>query len=54
MANGIEFHYVFNDGMHSMDAYILNKCESELLAIIKQVSNDFQLQVSIDYLPLEE
>ncbi len=54
MANGIEFHYVFNDGMHSMDAYILNKCESELLAIIKQVSKDFQLQVSIDYLPLEE
>ena len=45
---------MFEDGKHSMDAYTLNKCESELLAIIKQVSNDFHVQISIDCHPLED
>lgn len=37
-ANTIEIHYWLNDGSHTMDAYVFNKCEYELLGIIKEKS----------------
>lgn len=29
-ANCLEFHYQFDDGSHSMDALVFNKCEGEI------------------------
>jgi tetratricopeptide (TPR) repeat protein len=47
-ANKLELHYLFNDDSHTMDAFIRNKCESELLAIINEIKNklgfDFHLE----------
>lgn len=52
-ANYIEFHYWFNDDSHSMDANIFNKCEYEALAIIKELSKTFKVDVQIDTEPIE-
>ena len=35
----VELHYFFPGDSHSMDALVRNKCESELLAIMKEISS---------------
>ena len=50
----LELHYYFQDSSHSMDAYIRNKCEAELLALIKEVSAITGLEVSLDAEALRE
>ena len=50
----LELHYYFQDSSHSMDAYIRNKCEAELLALIKEVSAITGLDVSLDAEALRE
>ena len=35
-ASKMELHYFFSDRSHQMDAFIRNRCETELLAIIKE------------------
>ena len=53
-ANSLEFHYQFEDDSHTMNAIVLNKCESEVLAILKEVSQKFQIQIDIETEPIEQ
>lgn len=51
-ANTIEIHYWLKDGSHSMDANVFNKCEYELLGIIKEISSALKVQIEIETMPL--
>ncbi len=51
--NAVEVHYWFNDNTHLMDAYIQNKCEYELLGILKEISNAFRIEIVVETEPLE-
>lgn len=53
-ANTIEIHYWLKDGSHSMDANVFNKCEYELLGIIKEVSTALKVQIEIETMPMGE
>jgi len=50
--NTLEIHYWFNDSSHSMNAYVENKCEYELLGIIKEISKIYNVDISIETEPL--
>lgn len=50
----IQIHYYFEDGSHVMDAFIQNKCESEFLGILKQLSTIFEVNVTVDTEPVKE
>lgn len=41
--NFLEMHYLFNDDSHTIDAFVRNKCEKELLAIIHQTLKELGL-----------
>lgn len=47
-ASKVEIHYFFKDNTHYMDAFIRNKCEHELLEIIRQINVFFGLEVEVD------
>lgn len=47
----IQLHYWFKDKMHAMDAYIQNRCEYELLAIIKELALILEIPVIAQSLP---
>ena len=47
----LEIHYWFIDDSHSMDAVVQNKCEYELLAIIKEVSKQLSIDIAIETEP---
>ena len=51
-ANTLELHYWFNDESHSMDAVIHNRCEYELLGILKELGSIFNAEISIETEPL--
>lgn len=53
-ANKLELHYYFNDNSHSMDAYIHNKCETEILALIREVSIALEIEIKLDSEALKE
>ena len=53
-ANCLEFHYQFEDDSHTMNAIVFNKCESEVLAILKEVAQKFQIQIEIETEPIEQ
>lgn len=53
-ANKIELHYWFNDDSHTMDAIIQNKCETEFLAILKEISSKLKVDIIIETEPLAE
>lgn len=53
-ANKLELHYYFHDDSHSMDALVRNKCEAELLALIKEVSIATGIDFTIDAEALNE
>jgi hypothetical protein len=53
-AKKLELHYFFNDNSHSLDAIIRNKCEYELLAIIKEVSSILNIELDIESEALHE
>lgn len=52
--NTLELHYWFEDNTHSMDAVIQNKCEYELLGILKEISTVFEVEIKIETEPLAE
>lgn len=54
MINKLELHYFFTDESHTMDAFIRNKCEHEILLIIKEVSDVLDIKISIEAEPYEE
>lgn len=47
-ASKLEIHYYFNDDSHTLDAHLRNKCESELLAIITEIAQEFGIALKID------
>ncbi|PRY09825.1 hypothetical protein CLV24_11729 [Pontibacter ummariensis] len=48
LVNKLELHYFFSDSSHSMDAFVRNKCESELLAIIREISSITGIEIRIE------
>ncbi len=50
----IELHYWLNDGTHTMDAHIFNKCEYEFLGIANELSKALKLSVDIEVEPIGE
>ena len=53
-SNTLELHYSLNNESHRMDATVQNKCEYELLAIIKEIALKFDVEISIETVPLAE
>lgn len=51
--NTVEVHYWFNDNTHLMDAFVQNRCEYELLGILKEISNTFKVEIIVETEPLE-
>lgn len=47
-------HYYFSDDLHSMDAFVRNKCEREILAIFEEVGKSFHISFSIESVAYEE
>lgn len=52
--NTIELHYYFNDGSHTMNAIIFNKCEYEFLGIAKEIAQKFKIELDVETEPLKE
>jgi hypothetical protein len=51
--NTVEVHYCFNDNTHLMDAFVQNRCEYELLGILKEISNTFKIEIIVETEPLD-
>ena len=49
----IELHYWLNDGSHTMDAHIFNKCEYEFLGVVKELASTLKIKVDVEVVPLE-
>ncbi|MGR6858971.1 hypothetical protein ACU5EH_00735 [Aliivibrio salmonicida] len=47
LANKLELHYYLNDGSHTIDALVRNKCEAEILAIIAEVASVLNVNADI-------
>jgi len=50
----LEIHYWFLDKSHSMDAVIQNKCEYEVLGLLKEISKQLDIEIIIETEPLGE
>lgn len=48
LKNTIELHYWLKDESHTMDAFVLNKCEWELLNLFKEVANIAKVNIVIE------
>jgi len=53
-SNCIEVQYFFEEQTHLMDALVQNKCEYELLALIREVASRLRLRITIETAPLAE
>ena len=53
-ANCLEFHYQFDDESHSMDALVFNKCEGEVLAMLRELSQKIKYNIIIETEPIEQ
>ena len=49
----LELHYWLNDGSHTMDAHIFNKCEYEFLGVVKELASTLKIKVDVEVAPLE-
>lgn len=49
-----QLHYYLNDDSHSMDAFIRNKCEREILSLVEEAAKNLRIPVFIETLPYEE
>ena len=52
----LETHYYFTDDSHSMNAFVKNRCDRALLAIIEESSKELGLQnnLTVEVIPLSE
>jgi hypothetical protein len=48
LADQLKIHYHLNDNSHQLDAYVRNKCEQELLGIIKEISYRLDIYTKVD------
>lgn len=53
-AEKLQVHYYIMDGKHSMDAFVKNKSEAELLKIVKEVSDTLNLKAKFESEALKE
>lgn len=54
LGNTIEIHYWFNDESHSMDAFVLNKCEQEFLGVASEIAKLLDIEIKIETEALKE
>lgn len=47
-SNTIELHYHFTDHEHRIDAFVQNRCEHELLSLMKELTKYFEFEFSIE------
>lgn len=47
-ADTLLIHYFFNDETHYMDAFVRNRCEKELLAMISTISTELNVQTKVE------
>lgn len=52
--NTIELHYWLKNQSHSMDAFVQNKCEHELLSIISEIASKFNSNIIVETEPFGE
>ena len=50
----LELHYYLSDESHSMDAFVKNKAEAELLKVFKEISDLLELDLSFEIEALTE
>ena len=50
----LELHYFFNDDSHSIDAVVRHKCETEILALIGEISQYLKVDLEIEVEPYGE
>lgn len=50
----LELHYYLSDNSHSMDAFVKNKAESELLKVFKEISDILELDLNFEIEALSE
>lgn len=50
----LELHYYLSDKSHSIDAFVKNKAEAELLKVFKEISNILELDLSFEIEALTE
>lgn len=53
-ANVLEIHYWLQNDSHTMDAIVENKCEREILEIIKEIANIYSIEIRIETEPTAE
>ena len=49
-----EIHYYLENELHSMDAFVKNKAEFELLKIFSEISNSLDLDLTFEIEALKE
>ncbi len=49
----IELHYFLSDGSHSMNAFVFNKCEREILGIVNEIASKLECYPLIEVEPIE-
>lgn len=52
--NTLEIHYELDDNSHSIDAVLQNKCEYEILALIKEVALRLDIEINLEVEPYGE
>ena len=52
MINYIEMHYYLNDESHSMNAFVFNKCEHEVLGILNEIASKLDCYPLIEVEPI--
>lgn len=53
-ARKLEFHYTFEDNSHTMNAFVFNNCEKEILNIITDIATTFKVAIDVEVEPLED
>ncbi|CAN1554167.1 hypothetical protein MCETHM1_02307 [Flavobacteriaceae bacterium] len=53
-ANVLEIHYWLQNDSHTMDAIVENKCEREILEIIKEIASIYSIEIRIETEPTAE
>lgn len=52
--NDLELHYYIDEGKHSMDAFVKNRAEHELLHLITEVSALLDIDISVEIEAMEQ
>jgi hypothetical protein len=53
-SNSLQLHYFFRDESHSIDAFLRNEAEKELLGIFRDISENLNISIRLETLPTVE